>query len=47
MGELGSINDIGCNHGQLYKELKREKKMLSEGVKFIFPLPYLKIVSKN
>ncbi len=27
--------------------LKREKKMLSEGVKFIFPLPYLKIVSKN
>tara|TARA_B100000674_G_C37936234_1_gene960424 strand:+ start:663 stop:1217 length:555 start_codon:yes stop_codon:yes gene_type:complete len=25
MGELGSINDIGCNHGQLYKELKREK----------------------
>ena len=27
--------------------LKREKKMVSEGVKFIFPLPYLKIVSKN
>ena len=29
LAEMASINDIGSNHGQLYKELKREK--LTEG----------------